>query len=493
MTKKNKIFRPKARRAKGFEDRIGARYRAEQTLLAGAAQVFEAHGFEPLTTPAFEYTDVLGKFLPDEERPNAGVFSVEDDDKQWLSLRYDLTAPLARFVAENYDGLPKPFRRFAFGPVWRNEKPGPGRYREFLQCDADTVGAAGPAADAEMIILASKIMQSAKLTAGEYVVRVNDRRLLDAVMTDIGTPDTAVGKAQTATVLRAIDKLDRLGETGISYLLGAGRKDESGDYTKGAGLDAAGIAKVLAFTRAGQGDRADTFVALEKLLGGNGLARDALAQMQVIDGLVTAAGLDEQTVLFDPSIVRGLGYYTGCVFETDVTLETLNEKGQLIRFGSVGSGGRYDGLVARFKGVEVPATGFSFGVSRFAALLHSLGRLGADVPAPVVVLALEPEQMAAYFAMADELRAAGIRAEVYMGNSGMRAQMKYADKRGAPAVVIVGEDERATGQITVKDLNLGAKLSEQITDNTQWREGRPAQHTGPRGELVQLVQRVLVD
>jgi histidyl-tRNA synthetase len=489
--KKPKTFRPKARKVKGFEDRHGAILRAEQQLIAAATSVFDAHGFEPLTTPAFEYADALGKFLPDEERPNEGVFALEDDDKQWLALRYDHTAPLARFVAENYDGLAKPFRRFAVGSVWRNEKPGPGRYREFIQIDADTVGTKNPAADAEMIILAAEVMHSVPLVAQAFAINVNDRRLLDAVLSGLGVPETDAGAAQKGIVVRAIDKLDRLGERGVELLLGAGRKDESGDFTKGAELDASGIEQVLAFTRSGKQTRGGTLGALQNLLGNSEIASAALSDLKLIDHLVEKAGLNDAQVVFDLSIVRGLGYYTGPVFEANITLETNDAKGRPMRFGSLGGGGRYDGLVARFKGIEVPATGFSFGVSRFAAMMAQMEALDGLGNGPVVVLTLEPDQMASYMAMAAELRGAGIRAEVYMGTSAMRAQMKYADKRQAPAVVIVGEDERLAGQVTVKNLALGSKLSEQITDNAEWRQGRPAQTSGKREQLLTMVRACL--
>jgi len=491
MSKKTKTFRPKARRVKGFEDRSGAILRAEQSLINAASIVFDAHGFEPLATPSFEYADALGKFLPDEERPNAGVFAIEDDDKQWLALRYDHTAPLARFVAQNYDGLAKPFRRSAVGSVWRNEKPGPGRFREFIQIDADTVGTKNPAADAEMIILAAKVMGAVPLVCEDFVININDRRLLDALLSDIGVPETEAGALQKGIVVRAIDKLDRLGERGVEFLLGDGRKDESGDFTKGAGLTPAAIGQVLNFTRAGIKQRSDTLTALQNLLGVSEYAAAALGDLKLIDALLSSAGLNDQKARFDPSIVRGLGYYTGPVFEADITLNTNDAKGRPVRFGSVGGGGRYDGLVARFKGVEVPATGFSFGVSRLAAVLASLENQQQATNGPIVVLALEPEQMSNYFAMAEELRNAGIRAEVYLGTSGMKAQMKYADKRNAPAVVIVGEDERNAGNVTVKNLVLGAKMSEKITDNTQWREGRPAQVTDKRENLITLVRASL--
>ncbi len=491
MSKKTKSFRPKARRPKGFEDRFGALASAENALIAAAADVYASHGFEPLSTSALEYADCLGKFLPDDDRPNEGVFAFTDDDDQWMALRYDLTAPLARFVAENYDPLPKPLRRFAVGPVWRNEKPGPGRFREFIQIDADTIGAPGAAADAEMIMLAADVMDAAGLARSEYVIRVNNRKLLDAILGNIGVPDTDEGALQRLRTLRAIDKLDRLGPEAVARLLGDGRKDASGDFTKGAGLSAQGITTVLAYTEAGADDLDATLSALEPLMGVSEKGAEGLDELRAIAALLQACGYDDGRAIIDPSIVRGLGYYTGPVFEADLRIETVNEKGQPTRFGSAGGGGRYDDLIARFRGQPVPATGFSFGVSRFAAALHSLGRLGTTEIGPVVILALEADQMARYFAMATALRAANIRAEVYMGGSGMKAQMKYADKRNAPAVVIVGEDERLAGQVTVKNLVLGQQMSGDIKDNKEWREGRPAQTTGPKESLIEMVEQAL--
>lgn len=488
MAKQQKQFKPKARRPKGFEDRTGALLAAEDELVRVAREVFAAHGFAALATNAFEYSDALGKFLPDDDRPNAGVFSMEDEDGQWMSLRYDHTAPLARYVAENYDALAKPYRRYCAGPVWRNEKPGPGRFREFIQVDADTVGAAGAHVDAEMIMMFAEILTRVGLEPGEYQVRVNDRRLADAVLQRIGIVADETRKGIT---LRAMDKMDRLGADGVRLLLGEGRKDESGDFTVGAKLSDPAIDDVLAFMATGKDSRQATIAALSDLLGESDLAKPALRDMAIMDELLTAAGLGDDVVAFDPSVVRGLGYYTGPVFEAEILLDVTNAKGQVVQFGSLGGGGRYDGLVSRFRGQEVPATGFSFGVSRFAAAMQSLGRLGQNETGPVVVLVLEKDQIAEYFKMADELRQAGIVAEVYMGSSNVGKQFKYADKRNAPAVVIVGEDERQAGQVTVKDLMLGSKLSKQITDNAEWREGRPAQQSGPRKDLVKLVKSTL--
>ena len=480
---KPKTFKPKARRPRGFEDRAADQLRAERALVAAASGVYERWGFEPLETPAFEYADALGKFLPDAERPNEGVFALQDDDEQWMALRYDLTAPLARFAAEHFQDLAKPFRRYQFGEVWRNEKPGPGRFRQFVQCDADSVGAPGPAADAEMIALAVEVMGAAGLNAGEFVVRVNDRRLLDGGLESLGP---AAAEKRLA-VLRAIDKLDRLSREGVEQLLREGRKDDSGDFTEGAGLDEGQAAKVLDFIAAGEGSRTDVAARLERFAGtGAGKAGvDALSQ---IDALLSAVDIGEVQAVFDPSVVRGLGYYTGPVFEAELLATASYEDGQPIRFGSVGGGGRYDDLVARFTGQAVPATGFSFGVSRFAAALSALGRLrAADADPLVVVVAAEKDRLADYFGLAADLRAAGLRAEAFVGAGNMGKQLKYADRRGAAFAVIIGEDERLQGLVTIKDLKLGARLAAEIEDNRTWREDQPAQFQVSKDQVVSAI------
>ncbi|MBS0333482.1 MAG: histidine--tRNA ligase, partial [Proteobacteria bacterium] len=357
--------RPVARAPRGFIDRRARDLAAERKILSAVSEVYERHGFEALDTGAFEYADALGKFLPDADRPNEGVFALQDDDEQWMALRYDLTAPLARFAAQNWDSLPKPFRRYAYGPVWRNEKPGPGRYREFVQCDADTVGSARPEADAEIIAMAVAGLEAAGLPAGAAVLKSNNHKLLNGLMSAAGV----TSEAQKLTVLRAVDKLDRLGPDGVRLLLGEGRKDESGDFTKGAGLTASAAERVLAFTAAGAGDRAATLAALADVVGGSAEGDEGLAELAAIDAALTGLGVGADRALFDPAVVRGLEYYTGAVFEADLLLQTTDEKGQAVRFGSVGGGGRYDDLVARFTGERTPAVGFSFGVTRLAAAL----------------------------------------------------------------------------------------------------------------------------
>jgi len=481
--------RPEARSPRGFIDRRARDLTAERKILAAVSAVYERYGFEALDTGAFEFADALGKFLPDADRPNEGVFALQDDDEQWMALRYDLTAPLARFAAENWESLPKPFRRYAFGPVWRNEKPGPGRYREFVQCDADTVGSARPEADAEIIAMAVAGLEAAGLPAGSAVVKINNRKLLNGLMSAAGV----ASEGQKLAVLRAVDKLDRLGPDGVRLLLGEGRKDESGDFTKGAGLNAAAAERVLAFTGAGgAGGRSEILDRLSNVVGGSAEGDEGLAELAAIDAALNSLGVGGDRAVIDPAVVRGLEYYTGAVFEAELLLQTTDERGQAVRFGSIGGGGRYDDLVARFTGERTPATGFSFGVTRLAAALKAAGRdLAADARGPVVVLVLDQARMADYMAVAGELRAAGIAAEVYLGTSGMRPQMKYADRRLSPAAVIIGGDEFEAGTVTLKDLDLGRELASGVTDNAAWRAERPGQMTVPRAELVAAVRRIV--
>ena len=479
-------FRPIARAPRGFIDKRARDLRAERAILEAVSKVYERYGFEAFDTGAFEYADALGKFLPDSDRPNEGVFALQDDDEQWMALRYDLTAPLARFVAQNREGLPRPFRRYAYGPVWRNEKPGPGRYREFVQCDADTVGSARPEADAELVAMAAEGLEAAGLPRGAYVLKINNRKLLDGLLAEAGVSDAA----QKLTVLRAMDKLDRLGWDGVEDLLGDGRLDESGAFTKGAGLGVAAREAIGEFLDISTRDVGVLKALAELKLGAAG--EEGLRELELIENALNGMGVQADQARFDPAVVRGLEYYTGPVFEAELLLETVDERGAAVRFGSVGGGGRYDDLVARFTGEQVPATGFSFGVSRLAAALRAAGRdAGSDARGPVVVIAFDQARMADYFALTRELQSAGIAAEVYLGSSGMKAQMKYADRRLSPAAVIMGDDEIAAGTVTVKDLDLGRDLAKGLTDNTAWRAERPGQLNVPRADLVATLRAIL--
>jgi len=491
MAKPQKEQRPEAQLPKGFRDIEAGEIRAMADMLARIREVYEIYGFEPLETPAIEYTDALGKFLPDQDRPNEGVFSFQDEDERWLSLRYDLTAPLARYVAANFDRLPKPFRRYAVGPVWRNEKPGPGRFRQFMQFDADTVGTDNVAADAEICMLAADTLEALGFQRGDYVVKVNSRKVLDGVLESIGLggEDQA---AKRLTVLRAVDKLDRLGVEGVRLLLGPGRKDESGDFTKGAELANEQIGLVIEYLTAEGKDGSEKLARVGELVGRSVAGAAGAADLTQLLELCAAAGYAQDQIRFDPSVVRGLEYYTGPVFEAELTFEVRNEEGQVVRFGSVGGGGRYDDLVARFTGQRVPATGFSIGVSRLQAAIAARGQARAqEGRGPVVVLVMDRNELARYQSFVQQLRAAKIPAEMYLGTSGMKAQMKYADRRGSPCVIIQGTDERARGEVQIKDLIEGSRLSAEITDAKEWREARPAQFSVPEAELVSAVQSVL--
>ncbi|WP_370223983.1 histidine--tRNA ligase [Pararhodobacter marinus] len=495
---KTKIRRPKAETPKGFRDYFGAEVTARKAMLDRIAHVYHRYGFDPLETSAVETVEALGKFLPDVDRPNEGVFAWQEDGGaegkagDWLALRYDLTAPLARVAAQYRNDLPSPYRRYAMGPVWRNEKPGPGRFRQFYQCDADTVGAPSVAADAEICAMLADVFEDLGL-GGDFVVRINNRKVLNGVMEAAGVldpEDPSKFEAERGIVLRAIDKLDRLGEDGVRALLGGGRRDESGDFTKGAGLPDSAADVVLAFTAARRENGAGTCAELRRLVGDSKIGAEGVDELEEMAALLEAQGYGSDRVVIDPSVVRGLGYYTGPVFEAELTFEILDEKGRKRQFGSVAGGGRYDDLVKRFTGQAVPATGVSIGVDRLLAALTAKGRTQTDADGPVVVTVMDRARMADYQKMVGALRRAGIRAEVYLGNpKNFGNQLKYADKRGSPVAIIQGSDEAERGVVQIKDLVLGAKIAESATLE-EWKD-RPAQVEVPVAELVATVRDML--
>ncbi|MBN8998173.1 MAG: histidine--tRNA ligase [Rhizobiales bacterium] len=537
MAETKKTNALKARLPRGLVDRHAGQIKAAERMLATIREVYERYGFEPVETPLIEYTDALGKFLPDQDRPNEGVFSFQDDDEQWLSLRYDLTAPLARYVAENFDALPKPYRSYRNGWVFRNEKPGPGRFRQFMQFDADTVGAASPVADAEMCMMMADTLEALGIPRGQYVIRVNNRKVLDGLMQLVGIGGQ--GQAgQRLAVLRAIDKRDKFPLAEIEKLLGAGRLDESGDFTKGAGLTETQIAvlrPILSYQPGASAvagfdpaqplflppgetiadtepSSAKSRSAIEEVGRENAIAlgyliatfypanADQNANVSSYEGckelveigrIVHSVGYSDR-IRIDPSVVRGLEYYTGPVFEAELLFETVNEDGQPARFGSVGGGGRYDGLVGRFRAEPAPATGFSIGVSRLMAALSALGKIDVEAePGPVVVTIFDRERIGDYQRMVKRLRDAGIRAELYLGGSGPKAQLKYADKRNSPCVIIQGGDELAKGVVQIKDLAAGKAMAEKVADHATWREERPGQFEVPEEQLVEAVRSIV--
>ena len=537
--------RPKAETPKGFRDYFGADVAERKAMLDAIASVYHRHGFDPLETSAVETVEALGKFLPDVDRPNEGVFGWQDEDGDWLALRYDLTAPLARVAAQFRNDLPSPYRRYAMGPVWRNEKPGPGRFRQFYQCDADTVGSASVAADAEICAMLADALEEVGIPRGDYIVRVNNRKVLNGVMEVAGVLDPSDPEKfahERGIVLRAIDKLDRLGVEGVRALLGEGRKDASGDVTTGARLTTNQSNAVMEFLLArkkaeerwlasgtismnynyffsrslfganasfekiperlkeihANGTESEknqllnfaTVSALQKLVEGSKVGLEGVQELAEMFDLLVAQGYGPDRIVIDPSVVRGLGYYTGPVFEAELTFEILDEKGRKRQFGSVAGGGRYDDLVKRFTGQSVPATGVSIGVDRLLAALRAKGRAGGETAGPVVVTVMDRDRMADYMAMAAELRRAGIRAEVYLGNpKNFGNQLKYADKRASPVAVIQGSSEAEKGTVILKDLVLGARIAAGASLE-EWKQ-RPAQREIPRAELVAAVRQML--
>jgi len=504
----------RARLPRGLADRGPAEIAATRAMVETIRGVFERYGFEPVETPAMEFTDALGKFLPDQDRPNEGVFSFQDDDEQWISLRYDLTAPLARYVAERYgtENLVLPYRSYRQGWVFRNEKPGPGRFRQFMQFDADTIGTApsGPsaaAADAEMCMMAADTMEALGIPRGSYVVKLNNRKVLDGVMETIGLSGDE-NSGRRLTVLRAVDKADKFEWSEVEKLLGPGRKDESGDFTKGAALDAAQIEAIYQALRFNiefeqmpdgawrehiDGELPKKFIGME----GEGLMRLGLSELGEIAKILRTAGYENNRIRIDSSVVRGLEYYTGPVYEVELLLETRGEKGRSVRFGSVGGGGRYDGLVSRFRGELVPSTGFSIGVSRLQAALAMLGKLDtAPAFGPVVVTVFDRDRVADYQKMVAALRSAGIHAELYLGSpKNVGNQLKYADRRNSPCVIIQGGDELNDPdgpQVIVKDLLVGSTVTDVEKDRDRYLQThRAIQQKVPVSELAVAVQQLL--
>jgi histidyl-tRNA synthetase len=475
---------------RGFADRAPEDIRAVERMMEKIKAVYERYGFEPGETPFVEYTEALGKFLPDQDRPNEGVFSFKDDDESWLSLRYDLTAPLARYVAQNFDRLPKPYRSYRAGWVFRNEKPGPGRFRQFMQFDADTVGTSSPAADAEICMMAADAMDSLGFKRGDYVIRVNSRKVLEGVMDALEIP-----AAKRVSVLRAIDAMDRIGLGGVLNRLGPGRTDASGDYTEGVGLNLNKVQinylRSFLDPRYDEADQEDVDASIETTLSVLKVTPD-LSDVVEIERLVRAAGYEEDRIRIDHSVVRGLEYYTGAVFEAALTFKVPNEFDQPVVFGSVGGGGRYDGLVGRFRNENVPATGFSVGVSRLATALKAIGKLDDQgAHGPVVVTVMDKARLADYQRIVADLRNAGVAAEMYLGASGMKAQLKYADRRNSPAAIIAGSQEFDAGKLQIKDLAAGKAQASSTADHQAWRDERPGQFEVARDEIVAKVKELL--
>lgn len=482
----NKPPRTQPRVPKGFRDLTAEDVVARRRMIERVCQVYEAYGFQPLETPAIEYLDVLGKYLPEADQPDGGVFSWRYDDDEWVALRYDLTAPLSRYVAQNFQELGTPFRRYQTGPVWRQEKPGPGRFREFTQLDIDIVGAGSVLADAEVACVIADALEALGVPRGSYQVRMNHRKVLDGLLERAQVPPE-----RQVRVLRALDKLDRVGPEGVRDLLGPGRTDPSGDVMEGAGLEPAQADVLLELLGAPEGARAGYLEVVRRLVADTPAGQAGLADMEELDRILDERGVGTDRVVFSASIVRGLAYYTGPVVEVALTFEVEGEAGRQ-PFGSVAGGGRYDGLVGRFLGQQVPATGASIGVDRLLAALKALGKLPERAGrCPVLVTTIDAGLRREYQAWAAELRAAGIPTELYVGSGGVAKQFKYADRRGFTVAVVAGGDEHAKGEVSVKDLRQGQELSRGITDRSAWLADLPGQVSVPRADLVATVRQFL--
>ena len=431
IEKKNK---PSKELPLGFVDRQEKELLTRDFIISNIKEVMIKYGFQYLETPSFEYTESIGKFLPDKERPDQGVFSFKDE-KNWLSLRYDLTAPLARYVAKNYLEIPKPFKRYQLGTVWRNEKPGPGRYREFLQFDADFVGTKNLQADAELCILISEILEKCGLTKNDYTIRISSRRFIEDLFKEIKIDSID----QKLIILRALDKIDRLGLNEVKKILGPGRKDKSGDFTKGAQLNESQITKIE-----------------KKINDKNSKTEDILEIIKIFEAY------DFKNYNFDPSVIRGLEYYTGPIFEVNLNFDVKNSQDKIIQFGSIGGGGRYDDLVSNFGNLDCPATGISIGVDRLVFALMQKKEFNIKSVKPVIVCVFDKNNIKYYVDILKSLRSAGISAEVYPGEGNLKKQMQYANKIDSPAVVLFGENELKSGKATLRNLNSGEETSIKI-------------------------------
>jgi histidyl-tRNA synthetase len=472
-----------ARKVKGFRDFLPGQILARRRMIDVFRRTFERYGFVPLDTPAVEHVDALIGLGEEGSKNLFRMLSPEGDE---IALRYDLTVPLARFVAEHRD-LPRPLRRYQAAPVWRADKPDPGRYREFIQFDIDTVGSESPLADAEIITAMDEALRELGVA---FRIRFSSRKILDSLMAWAKIPgDRRVG------ALRVLDKLDKQGIDAVVQELGPGRTDASGDRIAGLGLESSSIASVTRFLELAREiapspsaavPRLELLNALDSLLAGVPGASEGIAELRMMDSWLTTCGIDETRAAVDLSIARGLDYYTGPIFEAVLV--------DLPEIGSVIGGGRYDGLVERFLGEKVPATGASIGVDRLLAAMEKLELTppGAWSTAGVLVTVMDRDRVRDYLALTRELRAAGVPAEMYMGDSkGLKKQFAYADRVGIPAVIIAGSNEFDAGTVSIKDLREGKKREGDAGTRDEWVKQRFGQQTVPRGDMVRVILSLL--
>lgn len=420
-----------AQTLKGFRDYLPEAMAPRQAMIRTIEDTFARHGFVPLQTPALEYEETLmGKY---GEEGDKLLYRFEDNGQRRVALRYDLTVPLARVVAQHRAELQLPFRRYHIAPVWRAEKPQRGRFREFLQCDADIAGVNSPLADAEVLVTGLQVLRSLGVDGAR--LHLNHRDVLFGLLELRGVKD----KAQQIACIRAVDKLDKIGEAGVVA-----------EIIREAGLSEALAQQVVGDFQPG-GGLEDLQTAVEKAGENAGMLREAVARLQQVLALVAAAGL-AQWITVDVSIARGLDYYTGIIYETRLT------DPKVASIGAVMSGGRYDGLIGLFSKEQVPAVGISLGLDRLLAALQELGLLPAQLArVPIYIAVMNGEVAGSALHVAGLLRAAGLRVEVDLGGGKLGKQFERASKRGASAVVVLGSDEVAGQTAQVKDLASGAQ------------------------------------
>lgn len=453
---------------KGFRDLLPRYAYKKNEIVSTIRKVYESYGFLPVETPGLEYLEILLGEYGDENTKQ--IFRFRSPDEQEVALRFDLTVPLARIVAQ-YADLPKPFKRYQVGSVWRADKPDPGRFREFTQFDVDIVGTSSQLAEAEVIGAVVKALR--EIGAGDFMVNVNSRKVLNAVVEYSG-----IQSGRAKDVFRVLDKLNKVGIENIELELTKGRLDASGDFITGLGLTEANVVKIKNYLELPKGDRKEVLGEISSLLG-----PESCDDLKSLDGFLDVLGLGSDVVAFDPTIARGLDYYTGPVFEVN-----LKDKPQ---FGSVAGGGRYDNLVKRFTDADLPAVGFSIGVDR---LLAALGDAGTEINfTDVVVTIMERERLDEYLKIAEELRNAGVRTDLYLGQEkGLRKQLQYADRVNARFAVIVGSNEFGKGVVTVKDLKAGENVSKDAAEREEWlKKSREIQREIPRKDFVAEILKLL--
>lgn len=463
------------RLSRGLRDLMPGEVLARQWLIDTIRGVYELYGFVPLSTPAIEYLDVLQGSTAGREAQQS-IFTVSNPEGEELGLRFDLTVPLARLVAQ-YPELPRPLRRYQVASVWRADKPGAGRFREFTQFDLDVVGVESELADVEVMAGMCDTLEA--LGVGAYRVRFSSRTLLNLLLDFAGIPAERGGE-----VFRVLDKLEKAGPEKVRLELTTGYVDESGDPISGLGLAADQVDRIDRFLAIRSDSRARVLEGLRQLFAGLDGASEAIDTVERISRQLAGLGYGDDKVALDLSIARGLAYYTGPVYEA-VLLDAPE-------FGSVFGGGRYDDLVLRFLGERVPATGASIGVDRLLAALSHLGRVEERrSTAQVLVTAMDPELTGEYLAMTWELRRAGIATELYMAGGRVGKQLKYADRWNVPLCLLLGSDEKARGVVTLKDMEVGRRKARKLEEREEWLAERPGQREVPRGELVSTVREML--